>query len=332
MHKRRIGVLMGGLSSERDVSMETGQAVLAALRQRGCDARPIIVDRSVDRVLRQEGIELAFLALHGRYGEDGSIQGLLELLGIPYTGSGVLASALAMNKVKAKQIFRLHNLPTPSFYTIEPDRVDLLEVHGDFGFPVVVKPVNEGSSVGVAIVADPAAFAAAVERAAAFDREIMVERYIEGVEISVGVLNDRAIGAVEIVPRHPGFYDYRTKYQSGDCDYYVPPRLSPERLRGVLTQGLLAHRALGCRAASRVDMIVSPLGNEYVLEVNTLPGMTRASLLPKIAAAAGLSFEELVAQILLAADGDALAGNDPRRGTTETYETLQPAPLVSSGA
>jgi D-alanine-D-alanine ligase len=321
MRSQRIGVLMGGLSSEKEVSLQTGQAVLAALLARGYDAHAIFVDRDIDLVLRQSGVEVAFLALHGRYGEDGCIQGLLEVLGIPYTGSDVLASALAMNKVKAKQIFRLHNLPTPPCYVL--DRVsssDPLAAHGDFGFPVVVKPVNEGSSVGVEIVADAAALMAALERAFRFDGEVMVERFIEGREISVGIVADRALGAVEIAPRQ-GFYDYNTKYISGECDYFVPPRISPERYRGVLTQALFAHRALGCAGLSRVDMIVHPLGNEYLLEVNTLPGMTRNSLLPKVSAAAGLSFEDLVEQILSTAQlHTEWRGHDRHHVSSQPYQ------------
>ena len=216
MQSRKIGVLLGGLSSEREVSLRTGEAVLAALRQRGHDAVPIYVDRDIDVALRQEQIEVAFIALHGRWGEDGCIQGLLEMLGIPYTGSDVLASGLAMHKVKAKELFRLHNLPTPAYYTLAgtaPVGADqLLAMHGDFGFPCVVKPVREGSSVGVSICHEPGELGAAVERALRFDDEILVERHIAGKEVSVAVLGDRALGAVEIAPRD-GFYDYASKYR-----------------------------------------------------------------------------------------------------------------------
>lgn len=303
MLKRKIGVLMGGMSCEREVSLATGQVVLSALRDRGHDAHPVFVDRDLDMVLRHEGIDLAFIALHGRYGEDGCVQGMLEMLGIPYTGSDVLSSALAMNKVRAKQIFRLNNLPTPPSYTtssdLSPDEV--LARHGDFGYPVVVKPVGEGSSVGVALVHDADDLVAAFERAAAFDGQLLVERYIEGQEVSVAVLGDRPLGAVEIETRSE-LYDYSAKYCSrGQTSYILPPRLSPERYRGILHQAAMAHRALGCSGATRVDLIVSPTGNEYLLEVNTLPGLTRQSLLPRIAQAAGLSFEELVEAILLGA-------------------------------
>jgi D-alanine-D-alanine ligase len=290
---------MGGLSSEREVSLRTGESILAALQERGHDATPVYVDRDLDLVLRQQRIDVAFIALHGRYGEDGCVQGLLETMGIPYTGSDVLSSALAMDKVKAKELFRLHNLPTPAYYAMASD-ADVLAVHGDFGFPVVVKPVREGSSVGVEIARDPEALLAACERAGCFDDELLVERFIAGQEVSVAILGGRAIGAVEIAPR-AGFYDYGAKYTRGATDYHVPPRLSPERYRGVLTQAARAHAALGCAGATRVDMIVSESGNEYLLEVNTVPGMTPTSLLPKIAHAAGIEFAELCEMILAGA-------------------------------
>jgi D-alanine-D-alanine ligase len=301
MKHRKIGVLLGGMSSEREVSLRTGEAVLAALQTRGHDAVPIYVDRDVDLALRQARIDVAFIALHGRWGEDGCIQGLLETMGIPYTGSGVLASALAMDKVKAKELFRLHNLPTPAYHVIPRSAEgDVLTAHGDFGYPAVVKPVREGSSVGVEIVHDAAGLLAACERAFCFDDEVLVERHIAGQEVSVAVLGDRALGAVEITPSHE-FYDYGAKYSRGASEYYIPPRLSPERYRGVLTQAVRANLALGCGGATRVDMMISESGNEYVLEVNTVPGMTPTSLLPKIADAAGIAFDELCEMILIGA-------------------------------
>ncbi len=307
MKNRKIGVLMGGLSSEREVSLRSGEAVLAALCARGYTAEPVYVDRDLDLVLRQQEIDIAFIALHGRYGEDGCVQGLLETMGTPYTGSDVLASALAMHKVKAKELFRLHNLPTPAYYVASGD-VDAIARHGDFGYPCVVKPAREGSSVGVTIVRTERALPAAIEQAACFDGSVLVERYIAGQEVSVAVLGDRALGAVEITPSG-GFYDYGAKYISGATEYVIPPRLSPDRYRGVLTQAVRAHVALGCRGATRVDMIVSEAGNEFVLEVNTVPGMTPTSLLPKIAASVGIEFGELCEAMLLAA---ALPSHRPR--------------------
>src|SRR3954469_8124754 len=296
--QRKIGVLMGGLSAERDVSIRTGEAVVAALTDRGHDAWPLFVDRDVDMVLRQARIDVAFVPLHGRYGEDGCIQGLLELLGIPYTGSGVLASALAMNKVRAKEVFRLNNLPTAPGYVVQSDGgEDLLELHGSFGFPVVVKPAGEGSSLGIRVARDELELETAVEEALRFDDDVLVERYIEGKEISVGVLDGKALGAVEVAPKR-GIYDFQSKYTAGRADYHLPARLSPERYRSALRLATLTHDALGCEGATRVDLIVSDRGNEVVLEVNTLPGMTPTSLLPRIARGAGLSFEDLVEEML----------------------------------
>jgi D-alanine-D-alanine ligase len=301
------------VSSEREVSLRTGEAVLAALRERGHDALPIYVDGDLDVALRHEVIDVAFVALHGRLGEDGCVQGLLELMGIPYTGSDVLAAALAMHKAKAKELFRLHNLATPAYYTLAADELsDLPGCHGDFGFPCVVKPAREGSSVGVTIVRAASDLATAVERALCFDDEALVERFIAGKEVSVAVLDHRALGAVEIAPRD-GFYDYANKYTRGATDYFVPPRLSPERYRGVLAQALRAHIALGCRGATRVDMIVSDSGNEFVLEVNTVPGLTPTSLLPKIADAAGISFGELCERMLASATCATQRGRGERR-------------------
>jgi len=321
MRNRKIGVLMGGLSSERQVSLDTGEAVLTALIERGYNAEAIFVDRDVDMVIRQANIDLAFIALHGRYGEDGCIQGLLETLGIPYTGSDVLSSALAMNKVKAKELFRLHNLPTPAYYVLHNEYENrILQQHGDFGYPAVVKPISEGSSVGVEVAYTAGELLRACERAFCFDSALLIERFIAGQEVSVAVLGDRALGAVEVVPGE-GFYDYGAKYSSNETEYFIPPRISPERYRGVMTQALKAHRALGCAGATRVDAIISDSGNEYILEVNTVPGLTQNSLLPKIAHAAGVDFEELVVAVLNGARLSSIGrGNGERRVTKVRYE------------
>jgi D-alanine-D-alanine ligase len=326
MQSRKIGVLLGGMSSEREVSLRTGQAVLAALTDRGHAAVPIYVDRDVDVALRQEQIDVAFIAAHGRWAEDGCVQGLLEMLGIPYTGSDVLASALAMHKAKAKELFRLHNLPTPAYYTLTAAAIasaaacddDLVTLHGDFGFPCVVKPAREGSSIGVTICRALRELGPAIERALCFDDEVLIERFIAGKEVSVAVLEDRALGAVEVAPRE-GFYDYANKYTRGATDYFVPPRVSPERYRGILTQALRAHMALGCRGATRVDLMVSDAGNELILEVNTLPGFTPTSLVPKIAESAGISFGELCEMIVSGASLATRRGRGERRIAQRAY-------------
>jgi D-alanine-D-alanine ligase len=316
---RKVGVLLGGLSAEREVSVRSGEAVLAALADRGYDACPIFVDRDIDMVLRQSRIDVAFLALHGRYGEDGCVQGLLELLGIPYTGSGVLASALAMNKAKAKEVLRLHNLPTAPGYLVCADAADdVIDSHGSFGFPAVVKPAGEGSSLGVQIVNDELELEAAVEQALRFDDQVLVERFIEGREIAVGVIDGKALGAVEIAPRR-GFYDFHNRYTAGRTDYHFPARLSPERYRSALRLATLAHDALGCQGATEVDLIVSSRGNEVVLEVDTLPALTPMSLLPKIAHGVGLGFEDMVEEILKGARLQAHGHRRDRRTVQLTH-------------
>jgi D-alanine-D-alanine ligase len=295
---KRVGVLMGGMSAEREISLRTGEGVAAALTSRGYDVVKVFVDRDLDQVLRQAHVDVAFLALHGRYGEDGCVQGMLEIMGIPYTGSGVLASALAMDKLKSKELFRLHNVPTAPYYVVDASRLPELEdEHGSFGFPVIAKPRREGSSIGVCVARNMAELQKAVEEALQFDTDVIVERFIVGKEVTVGVLDGRVLGAIEIVPKS-GLYDYKSKYQKGASEYFFPARLSPTRYRGILNLGEAAHRALACSGATRVDMIVTEGENEYVLEVNTLPGMTPTSLLPKIAAGAGMDYADLCESIL----------------------------------
>jgi len=304
MKSKRIGVLMGGLSSEREVSIKSGDAVFEALISRGYDAVKIYVDRDIDRVLRQTPIDVAFLALHGTYGEDGCIQGLLELFGIPYTGSGVMASALAMDKLKAKELFRLHNVPTPPYYNVDATQLDdLQEIHGSFGFPAFVKPRRQGSSVGAGKASDLGELQALAEQAARFDKHVLVERFVAGREITVGVLDGRALGALEIVPKS-GVYDYKSKYTKGASEYIYPARLTPTRYKGVMNLAERASRCLDCSGATRVDLLVTEGENEYVLEVNTLPGMTPTSLLPKIAAGSGYDFADLCEAILRSASNE----------------------------
>jgi D-alanine-D-alanine ligase len=301
MIKGRVGVVMGGISEEREVSLRTGEGVARALLDRGYDVVRIAfgpATRGIDQLVRDAKIDVAFLALHGRGGEDGCIQGMLELLGIPYTGSSVLASALAMDKLKSKELFRLHNLPTPPYYVVsEADVADLAGAHATFGFPVVVKPRSEGSSIGVAKASDEGELRAAVRGALAHDAFALVERYVRGMEVHVGVLDGRVLGAIEVVPKS-GFYDYASKYTVGATEYICPPRLGTTRARGVMNLAERAARALGCSGACRVDLLVTEGENEYVLEVNTLPGMTPTSLLPKIAASAGLDYGSLCEAIL----------------------------------
>jgi D-alanine-D-alanine ligase len=298
MKDKEIGILLGGVSAERDISLKTGEAMFDALKARGYKVQKVFVDADIDRVLRQVTIDLAVIALHGTYGEDGCIQGMLETMGIPYTGSGVLASALAMDKLKSKELFRLYNVPTPPYYVVRADDLDRLEqIHSSFGFPSFVKPRSGGSSVGAGAARSLAELKQRAEDAARFDQWILVERLIRGREVAVGLLDGNALGAIEIEPKG-GFYDYKSKYQKGQSEYHFPARLSPTRYQGVLNLAERAVQAVGASGATRVDLLVTSDENEYVLEVNTLPGMTPTSLLPKIAAGAGYDFGDLCEAIL----------------------------------
>jgi D-alanine-D-alanine ligase len=261
---------------------------------------------------------------------------MLELLGIPYTGSSVLSSALAMDKLKAKEMFRLHNIPTPPYYmATEQDLLDdnLAELHGSFGFPVIVKPRNEGSSVGLAKAGDLRELAAGVQAALEHDRFALVERYIKATEVHVGILDGRVLGCIEVAPKS-GIYDYEAKYTAGATDYIIPPRIAPTRTRGVMNLAERAVRAIGCTGAVRVDLLVTEGENEYVLEVNTLPGMTPTSLLPKIADHAGIEYGALCEMILDSATlhsnvrGNKKSESERRRSGVIFTPLAEPSPLV----
>ena len=306
--EKKIGVLMGGLSSEREVSLASGTAVLDALRAKGYDAVKIDVDRDAAGQVARSNIGVAFIGLHGRYGEDGAIQGMLEVMGIPYTGSGILASAMGMNKTVAKRMFAADGLLVGKYAIMTPmERHAIADVVRGIGFPAVIKPNAEGSSVGVTIVAKESEVGAAADLAFTYGHEIIVEQYLAGKEVQVGILGDRALGAIEIVPRD-SFYSYKAKYEKGMSDHFFPARIPEQQYRTLLDAGLRAHRSLGCRGYSRVDFIVDAAGRPYILEVNTLPGMTATSLLPEIAKGVGIEFPELVEEIVRLALEDERGG------------------------
>lgn len=284
---------MGGASAERDVSLRSGGAILKALRSLGYDAVGIDAGPDVCQRLQADKVEIAFLALHGGAGEDGSMQGLLEVMGIPYTGSGVLGSALAMDKPATKKVLSFHGVPVPRFRVVEAP------ASGEPPFlPAVVKPSREGSSIGVSIARDSAGYRAALETALSFGGPALVEEYVQGREVHIGILGGRVLGGVEVRPER-GFYDYAAKYDSGSGTRYIlPPELDGSSYEKAKETALAAHRALGLRGASRVDLIVDAAGQPYVLEANTIPGMTETSLLPKIARHAGLDFPALIEEIL----------------------------------
>jgi len=283
---RRIGVLMGGTSSERAVSLRSGTAVLAALQRAGLDAVGIDLTDNWAQQIRDAAIDIAFLAMHGTHGEDGCLQGMLEILGIPYTGSGVTASALCMNKRLTKQVLNAVGVRTP---------VDIpFGDNGPIRYPVFVKPVAEGSSVGVSRIDNPQQWEALQ---VADTRNWMAEMPVKGMEIAVAVLDGKALPPVEIAP-HSGVYDYASKYTKGATEYFCPARLPAETLRHCMQRAEEAVAACGCSGAPRIDMIIADGGEPVVLEVNTIPGMTETSLLPKSAAAAGIDFDTLCVRIL----------------------------------
>lgn len=299
MKDKHVGMLMGGGNAEHEVSLKTGAALAQALRARGYRVTDVLVGEDLAEVLLREKIDVAFVALHGRWGEDGCVQGFLEAMRIPYTGCGVLASALAMDKIYAKRIFRATGLPVAEDVVVPKAAVKEFDPSAlPFGFPAVVKPAREGSSVGISIARNQGDLQKALQTAAGFAGDILVERYVKGREINVGILDDRALGALEVVVAGE-FYDYQAKYHSGGTTRYLfPAPLTGEENRVVLDLSLRAHRALGCSGVSRVEAILAEGGDFFMLEVNTIPGMTEASLIPKIAQGVGISFEDLAERLL----------------------------------
>lgn len=292
----KVAVLLGGKSAEREVSLKSGAMVLHALRARGVDAHPFDpAERGLDELI-DERYARAFIALHGRFGEDGTVQGVLEWLGIPYTGSGVQGSALAMDKLRSKLVWQASGLPTPPFERIEPD-ADLPAVAARLGMPLMIKPASEGSSVGMSKVRGAGALDEAVALAVNYDRVVIAEKFVEGIELTAAILADAPLPLVKLeTPRD--FYDYTAKYLADDTRYHVPCGVPPARERELQRLCLNAFRALGCRGWGRVDLMLDAGGAPYLLEVNTAPGMTDHSLVPMAARAAGLSYEDLCLRIL----------------------------------
>ncbi|MDR1041547.1 MAG: D-alanine--D-alanine ligase [Deltaproteobacteria bacterium] len=306
MQKLRLALLSGGSSSEREVSLASGREVLANLDPDRYEVS--VYDPAVDleRLVRDApGLNVAFPALHGLYGEDGAVQGLLTLLGLPFVGSGVKASALCMDKRISKEFYRLSGLPVaPDAYAVRDGAgaaAEAARIYGELGLPLVVKPLDHGSSVGMALARTPQGLAEALEGAWAHSATAMAERYLQGREYTVAVLGNRELTAlppVEIVPG-PGhnFFDYGAKYSEGECREICPCDLGPAEDRAARSLAVLAHRALGCRGLSRTDFILSG-GAFTLLETNTLPGLTPQSLLPKAARAHGLSFPQLLDRLV----------------------------------
>ena len=291
----RVAVVMGGDSSEREVSLNSGSNVLAALRARGVDATPVDGIPALLAHIREGRCDRVFNILHGRGGEDGVLQGALEALGVPYTGSGVLGSALTMDKVRTKRVWQALGIPTPAFAVLHPG-ADVAAAVASVGLPAIVKPSREGSSVGVTRVFASADIGAAVELAQRYDGELLVERMIVGPELTVAVLDGEALPSIRIVPAGE-FYDYHAKYVADDTQYLCPGRMEPaeSQLRALCERAFAAVGAIGW---GRIDVMCDEQGAFFLLEVNTTPGMTSHSLVPKAAAKAGIGFEDLCWRIL----------------------------------
>lgn len=298
-----IGVLMGGPSSEREISLKSGKAVFEALKSEDCRVTAIDLttadENEVKKTIAAAGIDIAFLALHGKFGEDGTVQAILESMEIPYTGSGVEASRIAISKVQTQKVLKSKFVPVPNFRVLQKtDKITEDELIKELGgLPIVVKPDQEGSSIGVAIVREKKDLAAALKEAFSFGPRVLVDQFIEGRELTVGILADEALPVIEICPKE-GFFDFTAKYQKGLTDYVVPAVLDEETAQKVQKVALQAYQAVGCRDFSRVDVMLSRSNAPFVLEINTIPGFTSTSLLPKAAKCRGYEFSDLCIKLI----------------------------------
>ncbi len=307
LRRRRLAVLLGGRSGERSISFKTGEAIWRSLRRQKFSAIKIDAAKNLPQLLTKHKINFAYIALHGPGGEDGAIQGFLEQMQIPYTGSGVLASALAMDKMASKQIFESARLPTAKWFHLAQGALgsgDGAALAKRFGFPLVVKPSDQGSALGVSIVRSLSEWKPALAKSFRYGSVALIEAFLKGPEITVGILGQQALPVIEIVPSDRPFYDFHAKYAPGGSRHILPARISSSAARRSTELALAAARALGIRAVARVDLIVDDRRGPTLLEVNTIPGMTETSLLPEAARAAGIDFDQLVLKIaLLSLDG-----------------------------
>ena len=297
-----IGVLMGGYSSEREISLKSGHAVFTALREAGCRVTGLDItvqeEEKIFHFIKESKIDAAFIALHGRLGEDGTIQAILEKAGIVYPGSGVEASRLAINKSKTQQMLKGKNIPVPEHISLrDGSQVDIDSIVRALGLPVVVKPSCEGSSIGISLVQQKEQLAVALAAAFRYGNEVLVEEYLWGKELTVGILDKEPLTVVEICPKN-NFFDFTSKYQPGMTRYRIPAKISLRETKKVQSLAMAAHQALGCADFSRVDLILDGTGNPFVLEVNTIPGFTSMSLLPKAARAHGINFTDLCLKLI----------------------------------
>jgi D-alanine-D-alanine ligase len=295
--KKRVAVLMGGVGSEKEVSLRTGAAFVKSLERLKYPYETIIAGENLPRVLSDLKCDCVLNALHGKYGEDGTVQGILEYLKIPYTGSGVLASSLAMNKVVTKQVLAHWGIPTAEWQVVDLSQTNIKEFKLKLPLPVVVKPAREGSTVGISIVHKNEEVSKALEVAKASDQIVIIESYIAGVEITVPIWENRALPMIEIVPKSE-FYDYKRKYTAGETEYIIPARISDNVRRLCEDFSLETFKAVGCRQYARVDIRIDKNDKPFILEINTLPGFTETSLFPKSALKAGISFDQIVEKLV----------------------------------
>jgi D-alanine-D-alanine ligase len=304
----KVAVLLGGHSAEREISLLSGHAVLGALQAAGVDAHPVdAADSNLLEQLTSGGFNRAFIALHGRGGEDGVIQGLLEAIGMPYTGSGVLGSALGMDKLRTKQIWQSAGIPTPAF-SVLPDVAAVTAASDELAYPVIIKPVHEGSSIGVSKVDSPDGLLIAWHHAAQYDDSIIAEQWIDGVEYTAGILHDIALPLIRLETPNL-FYDYAAKYHADTTRYLIPSGLDVDQEAQLQSLALAAFRAVGASGWGRVDFMLDASGQPWFIEVNTVPGLTDHSLVPMAASAAGTDFTVLVCRILDTSFDAAAAGN-----------------------
>lgn len=299
MKGKTIAVVMGGISHEKEVSVRTGTGIAAALKERGHTVIPMVVGDDALHQIQVARPDIVFIALHGRFGEDGTIQGALEMMHIPYTGSDVCASAVAMNKVMTKRLAHTVgvNCPTEAVFDSTRETVSDFVTHAKLSYPVIVKPNREGSTVGMTIVRNAAALTTALTEAAALDSTVLIEEFIEGPEVTVGILCGDPLPVLEIVPKS-GFYDYSSKYTKGATDYICPARIEATVAATVQDWTQRVYDILGCRGVARADFMISKNGTPYFLEINTIPGMTETSLVPKAAAHIGISYADICERVL----------------------------------
>ncbi len=301
LENKIIGVLMGGVSSEREISINSGTSVYNCLKEEGYDVHLVDANSDICNKLSDLNIDIAFIALHGGWGENGSIQGMLEVTGLQYTGSGVLASAIAMDKVISKIVFRNAGLRISPYIVINKEsfgKNKSFQSLPSFPLPWVVKPASEGSSVGVSIIKKEEELSDVAEKAFSYGKRIIIEGFIRGKETHIGILGDEVLGGVEVRPKKE-FYNYEAKYTRGLTDYILPPEIDEDVYKNIQEEAYSAYSAIGCKGACRVDFIISDKGEAFLLEVNTLPGMTDISLLPKVASLSGYTYLSLIEAILI---------------------------------